>query len=107
MFDYPSIAALTSFVLSLRPLAGTSATAVASEPQLMSSSGNDIPPASNCTLSQVTIAGRDGVIGQVQSIFAEVLGSGIGQDQPFSAAGLDSLAAVESRNTLNRSAITS
>ena len=93
IFDYPTIAALTAFVLSCSLSAGTKATAKDGLPQLQ-----DVESLGK---SRGT-GGQQDVLMKVQAAFSEILGTEIAPDQPFAAAGLDSLAAVEVRNNLNR-----
>lgn len=103
IFDYPTIAALTAVVLSVSPGAGHSIAAVL--PGLHLGSQRMPGAALEGSLSQQsasTAQDISSILREVQRVFGEVLGVQIGLDQPFAAAGLDSLAAVESRNTLNR-----
>ena len=103
IFDYPTIAALTTFVLSLSHLTG--ATAGTGSPQLGAGPGAGIVSKGTGKPDEATSAPPDykNVLEVVTSTFVEILGQSIAPDQPFAAAGLDSLAAVEARNVLNRS----
>ena len=98
IFDYPTIAAIIAFVLSRTSSAGTLATAKLNLPQLQ-----DLTSAvSSLSAQQAGRRGQADILETVQAAFLEVVGSDISPGQPFAAAGLDSLAAVEARNDLGR-----
>ena len=100
IYDYPTIASLTKHVVSLLPSTGKT-----------DSIGQNIPPMDAVNSMAVKmgtakdlskISGQADILKKVQNILIETLGVEINADQPFSAAGLDSLAAVEVSNSLNR-----
>lgn len=112
VFDYPTVPALTAFVLSVLPLAGIStglstatATAGVQSPLPLSawqSSNAALAPGQGVPSPEVRSTAAREYLEAVCTVFAEAVGSEIGHAQPFAAAGLDSLAAVEVRNSLNR-----
>ncbi len=98
IFDYPTVSALTAFVLSCALSAGTVATAQTSQPQ-----PQDLETHTpGAEAQQEGTRGATSVLRIIQAISSEILGTDIGLEQPFAAAGLDSLAAVEVRNSLSR-----
>ena len=99
IFDYPTVAALTAFVLSRSSSIGTSATAKLTSPQLQHLTSAE----ASLSAHQAGAGGQRDILRTVQAAFLEILGTEIGPEQPFAAAGLDSLAAVEARNELGRS----
>jgi acyl carrier protein len=99
VFDYPTPAAIAGLIAQLMP----TSTAM-SQPAYSYSAAATAMSASQDALRQHSLVQQRGaaeVLGVVTSVVREVLGSDPGSpDTPLMAAGLDSLSAVELRNSL-------
>ena len=98
VFDYPTVSALAAFISTLH----------ASEGAVPGGSSEDAGLADLATSrpaaprqSRAALSAAEALI-RVQRMLAGILGTDVSPDQPMSAAGLDSLAAVEVGNELAR-----
>ena len=96
VFDYPTIVALTDFCLAF------SGTAASSAPAAMATSELAFAAPDSSARVPVSAPDSSAVKGKVMAVLSDILGADIDEIQPLSAAGLDSLAAVEVRNELAR-----
>ena len=99
VFDYPTVSTLAAFISTLAASEGAvpiGSSAGAGHADLATSGSAAGPRQSRSALSVA-----DALI-RVQRVLVGILGTDVGPDQPMSAAGLDSLAAVEVGNELAR-----
>lgn len=91
VFDYPTISALTKFILGL-----TSPTTQASQSKLPSDLHSvSHGPGSRSQASLIEIKSK------IMGVLRDILGGDVQDDVPFSRLGMDSLAAAEIRNALS------
>ena len=91
-FDYPSISALAGYI------AQQAAEAAAAAVELVSSTGSTVLGSAAAVLVRVPTLER--VTAQLQGIVEGMLGTAVPAGQPLMEAGLDSLSAMELRNSL-------
>ena len=87
VFDYPTPAALAEYAASLQPLGSQRSAHTGS-----ATAGEAVAPHVADSAQRAAV--------EVAAVVLEVLGAPVAEEQPFMAAGLDSLGAVELRNSL-------
>lgn len=103
IYDYPTISALTNHIVSFLHMAGTEA-AISQSTDVQGGQPTDLDLKTDKGASRDLPKALDSeyALHRVQAVVLDILGLEMGIEQPFSAAGLDSLAAVEVSNSLNR-----
>nr|BAU61515.1 actin related protein2 [Parachlorella kessleri] len=97
VLDYPTSAALAAFLaeqLAVAPGEGAGEQGAAGR-------GSRLVPRQSRTGGSGDVLLQEAIAGQVSVVVQSVLGQAVASDQPLMAAGLDSLGAVELRNTLS------
>ena len=99
VFDYPTVSALAAFISTLDASEGAGPSGSFADAGLADLATGR--PAAQPGQSQAALSPAEALV-RVQRVLAGILGTDVRPDQPMSAAGLDSLAAVEVGNELAR-----
>ncbi|GAB4814934.1 hypothetical protein N2152v2_001980 [Parachlorella kessleri] len=97
VLDYPTSAALAAFLAE--QLAGAAGEGAGE--QGPAGRGSRLVPRQSRTGGSGNVLLQEAIAGQVSVVVQSVLGQAVASDQPLMEAGLDSLGAVELRNTLS------